>query len=470
MSRDALFMLFARVVSAGSTVLLLMYIGQTQGGPILGIVGTGLALGVFLSAVTDAGTSSLLIREGARNRDQIGMLLVPMCLWRVFALAVAALGLWGAAGLIEIEHEAVLLLLALGLPIQQFAELPRAAFIARQEIHISSLHSGIENVCWLLAIVGLLAIGVSLETAFAAGLAVFAISVLVGFLVLARRGVRFPGWPDAAIVKRLIPETMPFAIFVVIGVAYTRLDTLLVAVLIPTSALTAAGAYYAAARLLAAIEYFPEAIARAAYPRIAKAFRSGDGQVAAELSPLVGLLASVGIPVPVLIAVAGPWLMTTMFGTDVAPFAWLVIPLGVVVPLRFLSHLFGMALTSTDRQLHRARSAGVALILVAAIDIITLPTIGIVGAVIGSITASAWICAVYAAPLIRRLGDLGLWEATARSLIAAIPLGGIAIVAKSAVGPAVAVLLFVVAYFAVLLLARRNFHSESISAPNRHVG
>jgi O-antigen/teichoic acid export membrane protein len=154
--------------------------------------------------------------------------------------------------------------------------------------------------------------------------------------------------------------------------------------------------------------------------------------------------------------VAGPWLMTTMFGAEVAPYAWIVVPLGVVVPLRFLSHLFGMALTSTDAQGRRVFAVVLALGLVLSLDIVLIPWLGIAGAVIGSLAASLCVFVVYAVPVVRHAGEMGLVGIGFRYLLLVLAFGMIGTMLEPRLGPLATVALIGVAYAAVAFVARER--------------
>lgn len=466
MRRNALALLGARLVSALTTLVLLMYLGHTQGGEALGVGGVGLALGVLLSAVADSGTASLMIREGARDPRMLGRLLVTMSIWRLSVIPVAAIVMWFAIAQTISTRPAAVFLLALGLVVQQFAELTRAVFIARQEMHVSSLHSAVENGIWLVVVLGSLAAGASLELAFAAGVAVFAVSTVVGFGLVVQSGTRPLVLPQRALVSTLARQLGPFAAFVIVGVAYSRVDTLLLGALLPTGALVAVGAYFSAVRLLAATEYVPEAVARASYPRLAMAYRVDRDAVVTELRPAAALLVILGMPVPLLAFVAGPWLMTALFGPDVAPHAWLVVPLAAAVPLRFLSHLFGMALTSTDAQGRRVFAVVIALALVLVIDLVLIPRIGIMGAVVGSVAASVCVFAVYAVPVIRYVGHMGLLSRAAPYLLATAGLAVAGVAVVPIIGPPATAFGVASAYTAIAFVLMRG-EAATIAAARR---
>jgi O-antigen/teichoic acid export membrane protein len=450
--RNAAFLLAARLISAGTTLALLSYVGHTQGGAALGVLGVGLAMGALLSAITDTGTASLLIREGAREPRDLGRLLVAMAIWRVVLLPIAAGALWFTIAATISTRPTAVFLVALGLAVQQFSELTRAVFVARQDMHVSSLHSAAENLCWLLVTVGLLAGGASLEMAFGAGVLVFVASTAVGISLIVIYHVPDLEIPALADLRRLFRELAPFAAFMVVGVAYSGIDTLLVGALVPVGALPVAGAYASAARLLAGLEYIPEAVSRASYPRLATAFIAGHGQLLAELRPSISFLIVVGLPLPFAMLVAGPWLMVALFGRDVAQFAWIVIPLSAVLPLRFLAYLFGMTLTSSNAQERRVAAVLVALGLVLVLDLLLIPRIGVAGAVVGSVAASIAVFAVYATQVTHHAAGIDVGPLVARCFAVVVVATLLGLALRAIVGPPLAALLMMAAYCAGLMI------------------
>lgn len=448
MSSNAALLLAARLVSAGTTLALLTFLGHTEGGSALGVAAVGLAMGALLSAVTDAGTASLMIREGSRDPGNLGRLLVAMSLWRLAVAPVGAAVLWLVIVSAVSGRPVAVFLLALGLMVQQFAELTRAVFIARQEMRVSSIHSTLENIGWLTSIVVALRTGASLETAFAVGIGVFAVSAGVGFGLVITSGTRPFGLPDGLAIRRLVRQLGPFAAFTVVGVGYSRVDTLLVGALLPAGGIIGAGAYFSAMRLLAAAEYVPEAVARASYPRVARAYQLGPKKIAAELRPTAAFLLAAGMSVPMVLVVGGQWIMATLFGPDVVPYAWIVAPLGAMVPLRFLSHLFGMTLTSTDAQGRRVVAVVIALALVLGVDIVLIPLVGIGGAVIGSLVASLSVFVAYAVPIVRQLGQMNLVGVGVRYGVLSVALGLIGLAIAPALGPPATVVLVLAGYAA----------------------
>jgi O-antigen/teichoic acid export membrane protein len=443
---NAALLLVARVVSALTTLALLVFLARARGGEELGLVSVGLAIGGWLAAVADAGTGSLLVRDAARDPSRTGALLGGFTVWRLVSLPLAVAVLWLVLLAVYPDRPFAILLPAAGLVVQQFAELTRAVFVARQQMLVSSLHSIVENVAWVTVLVASLAAGASLEVAFTVALAVFALSVVAGFALVAVVGRIRPSLPSMPERRDVVRRVAPFAAFGILGIAYTRIDTVLVAAFVPREGLVAAGADVAATRLVAAFEYLPETLSRSIYPELSRTFVSEPGRVAALLRPAARFLLGVGVPIPFALLVAGDDAMALLLGNEYATYGWLLVALAIVVPVRYLGYLFGMTLTGTDAQGKRVLAVSLALLLTVTLNAALLPRIGIVAAVIVTVLSAVLISAIYLRDVVGRFGNPQLGRPLGLTVGAASVAALVALAARPAAGDLGAVAVFLVAY------------------------
>ncbi len=451
MRRNAALLLVARLTSAGTTLAVLAVVGRLVGAEALGAVGVGVALGSVAAAISDGGTASLLVREAARRPEVAGRLLGAGLLVRVVTIPLTLLLVAVAATVVARDSVPTIVLVAAGVVGQQTAELLRSVFNADQRMHVSATHATIENLVWLATIVIALAAGWPLDRTFVLALGVWIGSVAVGLLLADRlAGVR-PRLPDRTELRSLAGSAGPFAAFNVIGVAYSRIDTFLVAALLPGAALAAAGAYFSASRLVAAFEYLPEAVSRALYPELARRSVHDRASASTLLGRAARPLLVVGAAVPAVLIVGGGWLMDTLFGADAALAGPIIGALSLAIPVRFLGYLFGIALTSSDAQGRRVAAAGVALAIVLVIDIAFIPIVGLAAPIVAALGASVAVLALYATFVRRQLGATGIPASTAAAC-AGLSAGAtvVGILLSPVVGPPVAAAVTLVAYAAVV--------------------
>ena len=426
MPRRTAILLVGRVASAGTTLLVLAVVGQLRGDAELGAVAVGLAIGAIAAALSDLGAISLLVREAAQRPDRAGPLLLGLAVFRLPVLILALLAAWGVAVATDARLAGTISLVAAGIVLQSFAELPRAVFMARQRFTISAAHFVIENLAWLGVVAGLLVLrpDLSMTIVFAAGLAVVTLSILAGFALVVWVGRIALSLPTAGELRALATHAPPFATFAVLGVAYTRVDTVIIGLVLP-GGLAAAGSYFAATRLIAAFEYVPEAASRGAFPEIARRFIQAPAEVAPLLGGVARGLLLVGGAVPAAMLVSGDALLQHLFGTPAAS-AWVLGPLSIVVPIRYLGHLYGIALTSANSQGRRVAASSIALIVVLAVNVLGIPPFGLAAPVVSALIAATLVGSMYAIFVRRLFGSIGL---NPRLLLAvALASGGSAVI------------------------------------------
>jgi O-antigen/teichoic acid export membrane protein len=452
---NAALLLTARLTSAGTTLVVLVLVSRLRGADALGALGLGLAIGAIAAALSELGSNALLIRQVSRQREAAARYLGGAMVLRVVTapLAVAAAGLVGE--LISPPQVPIVVLAAAGLILQQTAEATRSTFIAWQRMTVSSAHAVVENLLWLAVVTVGLVLGLSLTATLALALLVWIGSVLAGFVLILRLLHVWPAWPDRAWVAMAFRDLPPFSGFAVINMTYSRIDPLLIGLLASGPALAAAGAYFAAARLLAAFEYLAEAVSRAIYPELSRLAVADRSAAVPLLRSAASLLLAVGLAVPAVLIPAGSWAMTALFGAEPGQYGWVLGFLAIAVPIRYLGYLYGVSLTSADAQGRRLAAVSLGLVLVVAIDALGIPTVGLVAPVIAAIIGATVVLASYGLMLERRFGRaavvpanvspalLGAALATAGGLLARLVLpevlaaavAAILYVAVTALGP-----------------------------------
>lgn len=435
MRRNAAFLLGARLVSAATTLIVLALVARLRGPDALGAVGLGFALGAIAATVSDLGLSSLTVREGARDVERTGLFLGSSLLVRLVTIPLGLLVVLAVAAVVAPAQAGVVGWVAAGLVAQQTAEATRSVFNARQRMAVSAGHTVAENVGWSAVIAAGLVTGAPLDTAFAAGAAALAASVLLGLVLAARVADVRPRVPDRSEAPAIVRMAMPFAAFNAVGMAYSRIDTVLIAALLAGPALVAAGAYFAASRLVAAFEYLPEAIGRATYPELSRRTVHTPAAVAPLLRRATAVLLVVGGAVPPVLIATAPWVMATLFAESGAEAGFVLAGLSLVLPLRFLGYLYGTTLTSADAQGRRAAAAAVALAVVVVVNVVGLPHIGVAAPVLGALAAAALLVGIYGRSVVARFGAAGVPRPVALGVAAGLVLATGAGVAAGTVVP-----------------------------------
>lgn len=391
MRLDAIFLLVGRVVSAITTVLVLAIIARTQSADDLGVVSLGLTVSLALAVLPEAGLTALFVRECARSPERTGPLLAAMIAIRLVTLPIGFVAISGIVLLAYPSVAGTIMLVALGPALQQISELGRAVFISRQRMAVASAHTVAENIAWLGAVALGLGAGLGLDGAFAAAAVVMAVSAAIAItLVIVVARVR-PEIPRIGEVRWLLRQAGPFISFSALTVVDARMDTFLLGVLLPEG-LAVAGIYYATTRLVGVAEYLPEAVSRAIYPRMSREFTSDPAWAAATLSSATRELLALGIAIPFGFALVGSWLLGLLYGPTFATYTWLLVAFGMAMPFRYVGLIFGVALTSVGLQTRRVRALAIAVVVALILNLLLIPAVGVVGALISVVVSWAIYC------------------------------------------------------------------------------
>lgn len=126
MTRSVLALYIGRLVSAGTTVLLLAVVGRLRGADDLGIVGVGMATGALLAALTEQGASMLVVRALAHRPERARQIVGGLTLVRAVAVPVGVALTYGLMALLFPGYALAITLAAAWLAVQQSTELTRS--------------------------------------------------------------------------------------------------------------------------------------------------------------------------------------------------------------------------------------------------------------------------------------------------------------------------------------------------------
>jgi len=170
------------------------------------------------------------------------------------------------------------------------------------------------------------------------------------------------------------------------------------------------------------------------------------------------LLLWVSIPVPFVAFLGADWGFPLLFGPDVLGYSWVLVVVTVFVPMRFQGYLLGITLTTGGAQARRALAVALAAVIVVGLDLVLLPRLGLVAAVIAFIAASATTFGIYFVQVWRHFGLPPVARAATESLACALLafVAGLALrsVAPAAVAAPCALGLFGAVYAAIWLVRR----------------
>ncbi|MBW2253269.1 MAG: polysaccharide biosynthesis protein [Deltaproteobacteria bacterium] len=228
-------------------------------------------------------------------------------------------------------------------------------------------------------------------------------------------------------VGALLRDTRPFALNRLFDAVYLTADILILKEFRPDDEV---GLYRIASILVLQMVFVATVLNRSTYPRIVcqlgEPRRAGE-----ELSFNLRILLVIGVP----IALGGLCMPADLLGWLVGSEyreagLWLALLLPLV-PLRFVSNSLGWALSALNRQDDRTRGVIAASVLGIGMNLVLIPVLGALGAVITLVVTATVLAGHHAHRLRPWISGVRLWGPLLRTLVPALLMGAVVLLAAS---------------------------------------
>jgi len=435
--RNTMFALAAQVATASFTAALTLYLVRALGSDGYGVFAIAIGVGALVALPADFGVSSSAARFIAERRGRSGAVaevLADALRLKLVTTTLACLALVAAAGPIASAYETPDLVwplraVALATLCQSIMALYGGALIALGQLPRYLRIVCAESATETGATIALVALWGGVSAAAFGRAAGYLGGAAVAFMVCLRMvGRGMLGIRRGTGGGRRLLAAYAGALFVVDS-AFTLIssvDVLLVGAFLGAGA---AGIYQAPARIVTVLDYPGLAAAASLAPRVARS-ELGAPDAGALLAAIRWLIVLQGALIAPLLVWARP-IVDLLLGSGYGASASV---LRALVPFVFLSGIAPLVSTAVNYLGWARRRVPIALatvVLSVAVNVVLIPTVGVVGAAVGAdvayalyVPAHLWICA--------RALDLSLrplLRTVARSLVGA---GAMAVVLAAA--------------------------------------
>lgn len=408
------------------------------------------ALVVLATYVTDFGTTPAITRSVSRSLSGSDEILSGT-LW--FS---AVLGIAGYAAILSYAAVAStggplfgdVLIGGASVPLASLASSIIGALGGRGFLGTAALLSALQTA--VTAVIGVMAL--LLGGGARAALVGVAVGPLVGLLlgvVCARHLAIWTGTMriDGAATRLLVSRALPFALSASISGLAARVDVLLVSAL---STGPQTSAYDVAVRLTEATSFLATAICGPALYLFARRLSVDDKEGASNAyQQALHALYLMAIPLTIVVALQPEAVATLAFGPEFAIAAPSLAVLAAGTTAAYLVLLQGAMVMAGERLLPGVARAGVALVVMLAMDLVLIPSTGALGAAIATVSANV-LLAIALMVFIRRDGVagrlpsirlIGSGLAMALTVVVARPLGviGASVIALAVYGASILV-------------------------------
>jgi O-antigen/teichoic acid export membrane protein len=388
--RNTLLAFFAQVTTGAFTAVLTLYLLRALGPDGYGIFALALGIATIVGLVADFGIPQSVARflaESRGDRAAVTALLADAIRLKLATAALVTGGLFAAAGpLAEAYDEPALTWPLRGMALSLFAEsvlaLYVSAFIALARIAVNLRLIFFESLAETVASIALVALGAGAAGA-AIGRAIgYTVGAILAVAVVGRlfgRSAFRPLRQGSGRVREVGGYAVPLFVTNSAYTVYSQVDVLIIGALLDT---TAVGLFSAPVRLAIPLGYVGEALASSVAPRQAGKPR-GPGSVKAFQTGLRWLIISQAVLLAPLIVWADP-IVQLLLGPDFRGSADVLRIMSLTIFLRGVSPLISTTVNYLGYAASRIPIVLLALAINVVIDLALLPTIGVVGAAIGT--------------------------------------------------------------------------------------
>jgi len=405
------------LLSVGSAALLFRHLGVEDGGRYV----TVLALVALAGGLTDAGLTSIALRELSSGdggdtrpflRTLLGVRLVLSVLAVLGAMAFAAL-----AGY-DVTLLAGTLLAGVGFVLQMIQATLAAGLMANLRLGWVTLAELVRQVAVVAAIVVLVLAGASLlpflGASIAGGVAALALTAW-----LVRGQVPLRPALDRARARRLLAETLPFAVATAVGALYFRAAVIIVSLV---AGETETGYFGVSFRVVEVLVVVPQLLVGAVFPVFARAAAGDRERLEYAVSRTVHACLVAGVGLAVVLSTGAPFVIDVVADERFEPAEDVLALQSVALAASFVGAVWGSALLGL--RLHREvlGASLVALALSIALTVVLARAEGAVGGAVATVVGEAVLAAALGIALARAGAATGLRVGLlARVLLAAAP-------------------------------------------------
>jgi O-antigen/teichoic acid export membrane protein len=293
---------------------------------------------------------------------------------------------------------------------------------------------------------GFLGIGLGFKSIVSAHVAGLAVTFVLHLVVVARL-VSLRPIVDTAYWRSLVRGALALGLAVSLAQIYFRVDTLLLALLRPS---TEVGLYGAAFKFIELSQMIVSAVAISIFPPLARFTASGDPRRHALIQKSFDVLIAVAAPLALVMLALAPEIIRVTSGSEYAEAAAALQLLAPYVLFSFVNGLLIRILLASNRDRTLLALAVLTLTLNVALNLVLIPIYGFKAAAVTSVVSEACML-VPAAIAVGRLGALPRLRYAGTVALAAAAMSAALFLLP---GPAVVVAALAgAAYLAVLLLA-----------------
>jgi len=383
----------------------------------------------FLALTADFGLAPYTLRLMSPARAT-GLLLGPIVALRMLFTLLAFVSVLALGAVVDVAPEALRIVevVCAWFLLRGFAEGLAATFVARDAAHVAGLLEVIFRGAGALAAIAVVLAGGDLIAALALQIGVAAAQLLFTAVCLLRRlgglGVSFAVAPLIGTAR----QAGPYALSRVVSQLTQRLAVPVIGALLSASA---AGLYHAADRFVYVLSWIPHFAGIALLPTAVRRHAESDVGAGPLYQRALGGIVVAVVPASVGLFLVAPQAVELIFGDAFAAAVPVLRLLALLVFAHGLSRVMAIFLLAIDRVAARSRYEAWGMLANAALLLVLVPLLGVIGAALASLLTETLLIGLFARELAPVVGPPRCGRRLASAAMASAVFAGVLV----AVGP-----------------------------------
>ncbi|NMO09461.1 flippase [Methanobacterium subterraneum] len=401
-----------------STILsyILLFFVNMYTARYLGVEGFGnLSLAFALSGIfvvfMDLGLSTLLVREVARDKSlsnkYLGSITVIKLILSLISFGIIIL----LVNLIHYPEEisTVIYLIIVSTIIGSFTSLFYSLFQAYEKMEYQSIGTILNSILLLSFIIFIIDTDGNIITFAQVYILVNLISLVYCFVVIKRNFMPLKLEIDFNFWKTVIITALPLSLSLIFSVIGFRIDSVLLSTI---NGNLAVGYYTAPYRLIEVLIFVPSVFSSAIYPVMSNFYVSSRQTLENSYEKSIKYMIIISLPIAVGVTLLADKIIILVYGYGFIPSILTLQILIWVVPLIFLTYIYGTFLVSINKQNMSLKITFIAMIINIVLNLLLLPSFSYLAAslitVITEIIALI-LCYYYLSKLLIKINILKLF-------------------------------------------------------------
>ena len=390
LAKNTTVLLVANIISYLLGLFTTLYTARYLGVEGFGVLSLALSLTGIFGVFTDLGLTTLTTREVSRNKSlankYIGNTAVIKIIYSFLTFGLIALVVY-IIGYPQ-EVKTIVYLITLSVILAAFTGIFNSIFQAFQKMEYMSLNIILNAILMITGILIVIHFGLGIIALSSVYLISSAIVLVVTLIIyswkffIPKMGIDLKFW------KPTIKEASFFGVSNILVVIYFYIDSLILSLMVGYSAV---GIYNASYKLIIVLLVIPGIFMTSIFPLMSQHFESSKNLLKIEYEKSVKYLFAIAVFIFVYGFIFSDKIILIIYGTAYIPSIAALQTLIFVIPIIFITNLFGNLLGAINRQRILIIITGVSALFNVVLNYILIPKFSYIGASVATVVTEGLV-------------------------------------------------------------------------------